>query len=194
MAASTLAHQPPNGLDLALLGFLREQPAHAYELYRRMEQASQLGLVWRLKQSHLYALIGRLETAGYVRAEVIRQGTRPPRRLLELTAAGQEAFTRWAATPVARGRDFRQEFLAKLYFASCESPQAVRELVALQRTATTRWLGVLRAREGEAAPGQPYTALVLRFRMSQIEAILGWLDECERVFTRAGGEPDDAES
>jgi DNA-binding PadR family transcriptional regulator len=133
MAIST-ERLAPSGLELALLGFLREQPAHAYELFQRMEQAGTLGLVWRLKQSHLYALLARLEAAGYLAGDLVRQGTRPPKRMLTLTAKGRTAFDEWVMAPVARGRDFRQEFLAKLYFAASEAPDAVHELVECSDT------------------------------------------------------------
>ena len=54
------------GLEIALLGLLRAQPRHAYELHQLLQEAEPLGIIWRLKQSNLYALLAKLEEAGYV--------------------------------------------------------------------------------------------------------------------------------
>jgi|SRR5579884_74792 len=172
----------PPGLEHALLGLLRERPMHAYEMHARLEQAESLGLVWRLKQGHLYALLARLEEAGCVASITQFQIGRPPRKVLHLTDAGRRAFEAWLAAPVAHGRDFRMEFLAKLYFAAHEGPAAVGALVGRQRAECELWLAGQRARLDETAADQPYERLVHRFRLGQIEAILGWLDDCAATF------------
>jgi PadR family transcriptional regulator AphA len=69
----------PLTIEHALLGLLRRGPMHAYEMHRMLLQSEALGLVWRLKQSQLYALLGRLEEAGYVAGVVEAQPARPPR-------------------------------------------------------------------------------------------------------------------
>ena len=54
----TVSHQPtttPDGLEYALLGLLRREPLHAYEMYQRLRRGELLGHIWQLKQSHLYA-------------------------------------------------------------------------------------------------------------------------------------------
>jgi PadR family transcriptional regulator AphA len=59
--------------------------------------------------------------------------------MLTLTDEGRKAFTRWVRTPVQHGRDFRVEFLAKLFFAGRDGPGAVAVLVSRQRVACSRW-------------------------------------------------------
>lgn len=172
------AKKPSLALEHALLGLLRRQPMHAYEMYQRLVQAEALGLVWHLKQSHLYALLARLEEEGYIAGTTEPQGTRPPKRILRLTPQGEATFEAWVTTPVAHGRDLRLEFLAKLFFAVEESPAAVRALIDRQRAACKEWLDDLRAQEEEIDRGRPYDWLVMQFRRSQIEAILGWLEIC----------------
>lgn len=175
----------PLTLEHALLGFLRERPMHAYEIHQRLLQAESLGLVWRVKQSQLYALIGRLEEAGYVDGTTEPQGGRPPRKVLRLTDEGRAAFVRWASEPVAHGRDFRLEFLAKLFFAGEDGPAATRALIERQRWACRAWLRDLREREADVGADRPYDRLVLQFRAGQIAAILDWLDACEAALAPA---------
>lgn len=188
MAASTPALAQA-GVEHALLGLLRARPMHAYEMHQQLVQAEALGLVWRLKQGHLYALLARLESAGLIAATTETQGTRPPRRMLALTPAGEEAYAAWLAAPVAHGRDFRLEFLAKLYFAAREGPAAVRALVDRQRAACAGWLAELRAQARAVEAERPYDALVLEFRAGQMAAILPWLARCEAVLAGSASVP-----
>lgn len=179
MATLTTA---PAGLEYALLGLLRAQPMHAYEMYQRLTTKEALGSVWRLKQSHLYALLAKLEDAGYLSGSTESQGTRPPRKMLALTPAGADAFAVWLRSPVAHGRDFRLEFLAKLSFALEEGPPAAAILIGEQRSATTAWLADLRAR---ASAQRPFDQLVVEFRVSQLTAILQWLGACATLALQA---------
>ena len=173
----------PLTLEHTLLGFLRRQPMHAYEIHQTLMRPEALGLVWHLKQTLVYVMLERLEQAGYITTTLTPQEARPPRKLLHMTAAGHTAFERWLVTPVAHGRDFRLEFLAKLYFAGQEDAAMVSALLTAQRAACQEWLGELRA-QAEALAGQrDYDWLVLRFRIGQLEAILAWLDTCEATVT-----------
>jgi hypothetical protein len=100
--------------------------------------------------------------------------------MLHLTAAGRAAFENWRETPVHHGRDLRQEFLAKLYFAQIEGPACVGKLVAAQRVVCHTMLEALQARVDAAE--QPFARLVLEFRCSQVKASFAWLDRCEEAF------------
>jgi len=169
------------GMEFALLGLIRARPMHAYELSQQLANGEALGRVWRLKQSHLYALLGKLEAAGYLTGTTEPQGTRPPRRVLRLTPGGEAAFAAWAASPVRHGRDFRLEFLAKLFFAEHEGAAGVADLVARQRTECDGWLAQLHAQAALLGSSQRFDRLVVEFRISQIEAIRSWLDQCSRT-------------
>lgn len=168
----------PLTMEHALLGFLRQRPMHAYEMHQMLAQAVELGLVWHIKQSQLYALLARLEEAGYIEATTETQGTRPPRKLLHLTPTGEEAFETWLITPVEHGRDFRLEFLAKLFFIAHERLGAAT-LIQAQRSTCQGWLADLRTQSVDVKDEYPYDWLVLQFRIGQIEAILDWLGTCE---------------
>ena len=168
----------PLTLEHALLGFVRDAPTHAYEIYARLRQSEQLGLVWRMKQSQAYALLTRLEEAGYLAGSTTPQGNRPPRRVLRLTPAGHAAFASWQTTPVSHGRDFRQEFLAKLFFAQQDGPALVAALVAAQQAVTQSQLAEHQTQLARLAADRTYDRLVLEFRIGQLEATLVWLARC----------------
>jgi DNA-binding PadR family transcriptional regulator len=168
----------PFTIELALLGLVRREPAHPYELHQRLCDSRALGLVWQLKQAHLYAVVARLEAAGYLTSISEAQPNRPPRKILHLTEQGREAFQHWLREPVRHGRDFRLEFLAKLFFAHQEGPQRTAELIAGQRTACAQRLQELERRIDALPDDQPFERLVLQFRQGQLAATLEWLDLC----------------
>lgn len=171
----------PLTVELALLGFLREGPLHGYEVHRRLSDPAGLGLVWKLKQSHLYALLTRLKEEGYLASTVKHQQARPPRKLFRLTRTGNSAFLDWVQAPVPHGRDLRLDFLTKYYFAQREGPTFVARLLKRQRTACQDWLRVQQAQAEAAHDVRSYEWLVCQFRIGQIEAMLSWLDFCEPV-------------
>ena len=170
----------PDEMGYALLGLLRREPLHAYEMYQRLRRGDALGRVWQLKQSHLYALLARLEEQGLIAGAIAAQGARPPRRMLALTAEGVAAYTAWVEAPVRHGRDFRLEFLAKLACAASEGPATVTTLIARQRATCATWQRDLHERIAAIPDSRPYDRLVLEFRVGQIVAILAWLERCER--------------
>jgi PadR family transcriptional regulator AphA len=169
----------PPTIEHALLGFVRHRPMYGYEIYQRLMAGAELGLVWNIKQSQLYALLAGLEQDGMLSSRVEQQGARPPRKVLAITARGAAAFDDWVRSPVEHGRDFRVEFLAKLYCAREEGEPVARELLAAQRRATTERLEELRDRAAALDPAGSFDWLVARFRVSQLEAALGWLNLCD---------------
>lgn len=168
----------PLTIEFALLGLVRRRPMHPYEIHQYLRNDSALGEVWRIKQAHLYALLRRFEEEGFLIGATETQRNRPPRRVLSLTAKGRVAFAAWMRTPVAHGRDFRLEFLAKLYFAHQEGAEVVQSLIAQQQRACRRLLDELDHKVAALPPAQPYYRLVIRFRYGQIQAALTWLDAC----------------
>jgi PadR family transcriptional regulator, regulatory protein AphA len=176
------------GLSHALLGLLLDHPMHPYEMHQHLLQAEALGLVWHLKQGHVYALLTKLEDAGYLESTTELQGTRPPRKVLRLTDAGRDAFAMWVSTPVQHGRDFRVEFLAKLFFASQQGSPAVTSLIARQRAACSNWISALSQELEALGVERRYDRLVLQFRVSQLGAIQAWLDDCEQALSTSAEE------
>jgi DNA-binding PadR family transcriptional regulator len=171
----------PLSTEFALLGFLRRQPMYGYEIHQQLSEATGLGLVWRLKQSQLYALMTKLEREGFVTTTIEYQEARPPRKMFELTEAGRNAFQDWVQRPVAQGRKLRLDFLAKLYFARLEGPEVAARLIEQQRLACRNWLRQQEEETEALRYEHPYDWLVHKFRLGQIEAMLAWLDTCQEA-------------
>jgi PadR family transcriptional regulator, regulatory protein AphA len=179
----------PLTVEHGLLGFVRQQPLHGYEIAQRLAATAELGLAWYWKQSQVYAELGRLEEEGYLTSVVEAQGLRPPRKVFQLTAQGAAAFADWITSPVAHGRDFQLEFPLKLYFAQLEGGATAQTLLARQQEVCRSWLEALHAQEQPAGDDNPtYARLVQEFRRSQIATTLGWLNTCAAQLVESQGE------
>jgi len=169
-------------MEIALLGFLRSEPKHGYAIHQELSDSNGLGSVWQIKLSQLYALLGKLEDAGYITATTEPQENKPPRKLFHLTKEGESAFLVWRQRPVRHGRSLRLEFLVKLYFARFEGAERTAQLLAAQRKQCRDWLETEQEIVNtEEANGRRYGRLVHQFRLGQIQAMLDWLDHCEEA-------------
>jgi PadR family transcriptional regulator, regulatory protein AphA len=174
----------PLTTELALLGFLYEQPMYGYEIHQRMSDPSGLGQVWQVKQSQLYALMAKLEEEGFLSAEIQMQEARPPRKVFHLTAIGTQVFLDWLHSPVEHSRDMRLDFLVKLYFIQKEGTGAVSQLMLKQREVVLGWLCY--QDEHTPVPQIPptYEWYVRQFRTEQNRAFLAWLDTCQHALEK----------
>lgn len=84
-------------LELAILGFLRDQPLHGYDLRTRV--AALMGHVRPVADGTLYPAIKRLATAGWLLRKDEPGAAAAPRRMLYLTQEGQEELERRLRDP-----------------------------------------------------------------------------------------------
>lgn len=177
------ARKHPLTMEYALLGLLCEQPMHGYTIHQRIQAGQDYGLVWRVKQGMLYAMLARLESEGLLASSVETQGARPPRKLYCLTAKGETVLHAWLQTPVSNGRDFRLEFLTKLYFAERAGARTALTLIRRQYAASQAQLNELATQAQALAQAGSFAGLVSDFRIGQMEAVLSWLKHCEQRFS-----------
>ncbi len=158
--------------DYGVLGLLLDGPAHGYDLQQRLHVG--LGPVWRVAWSQLYSVLHGLEERGWVRASTSKGSGGPPRHAYAITPGGRRAFFEWAVAPVARLRDVRVEFLAKLYFLRRHRPEELEPLLERQSEALRRAVGEWAA----AGDGDPWVMMITAsFRRHQTESALAWIDE-----------------
>ncbi len=153
----------------ALLGFLQDGPLHGYDLYKQV--VANLGTVWRIGMSQMYALLKEYETRGWIKTITTAQTGRPARKVLKLTPQGQRAFDAWMKQSARGLREFRVDFFARLYFARAAGRPALRAFLAHQIAATQQEYDALQTSDASSE----FAATVSSFRRAQLEAILQWL-------------------
>jgi PadR family transcriptional regulator, regulatory protein AphA len=164
-------------MEFILLGMISETPMHGYDVFKILQQPGGMSEIWHVNQSNLYALLDGLEEKGYLLSHQIQIGNSPTRKEFHLTSAGAAIFDKWVREPVNHGRDMRQEFLAKLYFALKENPETIKTLVIRQKAIIDQWLADIDASLSELTVEDVYDRLVLESRKKQIIAWRDWLNE-----------------
>lgn len=165
--------------DETLLGLLAVRARHGYNLLECFRDPGQLGEVWKLSTSQLYAVLKRLEDQGFTVGHEVPVTGAPVRTEYVLTDAGTARLQAWLdeRAPSPSIHRVRIEFLSRLYVARLLNiptvPIVERQKTACrkQKTELVKWLE-------RAEPGIRH--LTLELVIGQLEAILQWLDRCEQ--------------
>lgn len=163
----------------AILALLAKEPAHGYELRRRLEAA--LGPAGgALNPGHVYVTLSRLQRSGLVREDG-RPGRSAHRsrhkHVYELTPAGRERVETWL-NDVTWAKVAPVEFHLKLVAAAATGLADPAALVDAQRLELLRRLRELQelARGQEGSPG----SLLIEGAALRLQADVRWLEACER--------------
>jgi len=166
--------------DEALLGLIAARVRHGYQIVECFRNPTQLGNVWSLSTSQIYAVLKRLETQEMISGYAVESADAPTRTEYALTEQGTERFEAWLNEPEPRAaaRQVRVEFLSRLYIARLLNRSTI-EIVRRQKAACRQRLAARTLARDAAAPGVGRLALDLE--VAQLEIILDWLDRCEVV-------------
>lgn len=115
-------------LELAILGFLREEPAHAYELKQRLSMLT--GHFQPPSDGALYPAIARLVGRGLLSRQQEPGKAGLPRQVLSLTDAGERELLRRLRAPSEVDISDRNRFFTLLAFLNNLSAQEQRAILA----------------------------------------------------------------
>lgn len=168
--------------DETILGILAAEPQHGYQLLARFQSRADLGRVWTMSTSQLYAVLKRLESSGLIRGKEVESGGAPPRREYAVTAAGRRRLTGWLQeTKLSSSiRQVRVQFISRLYVARLLGLSTGRMVERQRRACEVQREKLLAAR----AKSAQMEGLVLDFILGQLDAVLDWLDRCEETVTQ----------
>ncbi len=166
--------------DDTLLGLLALKARHGYELIECFRQPEQLGRVWTLSTSQLYAVLKRLEHSNLIVGHDMINDQAPTRIVYTLTDAGQTRLHIWLHDPAPSPsiRSTRVEFLSRLFIAR-HLNIPTQTLIAYQRQACVQALAVFIDQRGNAVPGMD--VLALDFQIAQMHAVIDWIDRAELI-------------
>lgn len=166
--------------DETILGLLAVRARHGYELLDCFRDPSQLGEVWNLSTSQLYAVLKRLESQGLTEGQTVFVPDAPARTEYELTPKGEARLQAWLNEPApsASVHRVRVEFLSRLYVARFLDIPTVPIVERQKAVCRKKRKQVLDSLE-KAEPG--IGRLALELGVTQLDAILKWLDRCELV-------------
>jgi DNA-binding PadR family transcriptional regulator len=161
--------------ELLLLGLLRRQVMHGYQLNEFIER--DLTMCSDLKKSTAYFLLDKLVKQELVSFQQTQEGGRPPRRVYQITAKGEEEFQRLLREnlttydPVLFPNDIG------MLFADALPTSDVLRLLRDQLAALRQHLATIKTAPPHPGPMQ----WVIEHRLVHLQSELDWLTE---VITR----------
>lgn len=156
--------------ELLLLGLLRQEGRHGYELYDFIERTMQACV--DLKRPTAYYLLDKLAKGGYIEEREEQVGNRPPRRVYRLTAAGDTYYQQLLRDNLGGHRPPPFPDTIGLAFLDDVPAAEALTLLSRRRAVIAAELDGLRA-----VPDHPGSLqLVIDHQTAYLAAELAWLD------------------
>jgi DNA-binding PadR family transcriptional regulator len=156
---------------LLLLGLLRQQEMHGYQLVEFIEQV--ISTCTDLRKPGAYYLLNRMAQDGWIEERPEQEGNRPPRRVFRLTEQGEQAFLRLERESLANYQPPVSETDMGLGFYDALEPGEARRLLEKRRAAIAAALAA--AQSAPAHPGSIGWLVERQVRL--LQADLDWTDE-----------------
>lgn len=165
--------------DEVILGLLKSSPSHGYDLLYQFQSSDQLGHVWTLSTSQLYAVLKRLENEGAIVGEKKTSTEAPVRIVYSITNAGNAKLNNWLfdETPSSSIHRIRVLFLSRLYIANLLGIE-IKTIVENQKNVCENQLAIY-IKEKEKAESA-FEKLTLDFIIGQLISAISWLNQCEK--------------
>lgn len=164
--------------DEVILGLLKAQPTHGYDLLDRFRSREHLGRIWTLSTSQLYAVLKRLEEAKAIFGKEIDVLNAPARTRYSITDIGNQKLEAWLYEkhPSNSIHLIRVVFLSRIYIANLLGLDA-DQIILNQITACQQQYQKIFDQRYQVK--SPVESLTLDFVLRQLESALKWLDETD---------------
>ena len=207
-------------LEIAVLGLLKEQPLHGYELKKRLGDT--LGFLWGVSYGSLYPALRRLERDGAI--EVVTEpdqlnqpvrpiaatgslkgdlaaarrnagrSAKPSRRIRKAYRITDVGNARFEALLLADDPHADEDKAFALKLAFCSYLPASARLELLERRRVTLLARLSRARKVDDTRDDRYSRSLLEHRTRSTQRDIEWIDElieAERALERISEVPND---
>jgi len=177
-----------------VLGMVRLGARTGYEIKQMTEQS--IRYFWTISPVQIYPSLTQLEASGLITGREDPQGRRP-RRVYEITDAGQAALREWLGRPGPIPFELRDLGLVKLFFADALDPGQAHDVLRAVRERSEDRVAALRAVEPTARAardrGAAYPELTLLMGIAFHQAMADLCRDFEQRYADAAdGEPGSA--
>ena len=170
--------------ELLLLGLLRSQDMHGYQLHEAID--SHLGMGVQLTKPTAYRLLSNMAEDGWVTFREEQEGNRPPRRVYAITQQGEVAFQRLLRENLANYQP--SDFTCHIGLAFLDELRAEEALPLLRRRRAAMEELLESTRVYGEHPGS--LQLMLERQVHLLAAELEWLDTVIAQLQNAQDETD----
>jgi DNA-binding PadR family transcriptional regulator len=162
--------------ELLLLGLLRQAEMHGYKIIEFIER--DLAMCSDLKRPTAYFLLEKMAQNGWIAWTEERESNRPPRRIYQITSAGETQFQKLLREGLVNYEPIKFGDDIALAFADGLPQHELLELIKQRRSVLLNLVEVTRL-----TPAHPGLAqLVVDHQLIHLESELRWMDELlERI-------------
>ncbi len=154
----------------AVLGLLEQGPRHGYDLKRLVDRYFMPDRPVAFAQ--IYSTLGRLESRGRVRLDVVERAEGPDRRRYAITDEGTTELNRWLTEPLDPEPHLQAALFTKVVLAILSSRPVIPIVDAERRAHLARMRELTALRRTAPLP----IALLADYALFHLEADLRWLD------------------
>lgn len=168
-------------IDLIVLGILKKSPMSAYDIQKLVEYRNISKWV-KISTPSIYKKVIQLESKGYVKSDIVKEGKMPEKAVYSLTDAGAKEFERLmqeiSAMPVHIFLDFNAVIVNLDSLPPEKQKACIADIQENVKTLKSYLEENLRAKEN--VPDIPETGMaVLRQQLILAEAIETWVASLE---------------
>lgn len=156
---------------LILLGVLRQQEMHGYQLLEFINNT--LTTCTDIKKPTAYYLLKKMHEEGLISQETVQAGNRPPRQVYTLTTKGEQAFQRMLRENLSRHETVYFTDDIGLAFSDALETNDVVELLKKRKTQMENALGKLK----NVTRHKGGLQLVIEHQVYFLESELAWIDK-----------------
>ncbi len=161
-------------LELAILGLLKEQPMHGYQLSRELGES--LGGFWRVSYGSLYPSLRRLEKEGAVESVPSDQGGRR-KNVYRITEKGEKIFFELLQETPHDNSTEDTRFRVRLAFFKYLPPETRIRLLERRRASLEDRLSTIKdSLRATRERVDDYTLALMEHGQSATESDIAWLD------------------
>ena len=162
-------------LEVAILGLLKQQPMHGYQLSRELGES--LGGFWRVSYGSLYPTLRRLEGDGLVEPEPGEVAGGRRKTVYRITDRGEAAFLELLQETPADSSAEDTRFRVRFAFFRYLTPETRVRLLERRRAFLEERLRTLDGSlQVGRARGDDYTVALMEHGRAAAESDIDWLD------------------
>jgi DNA-binding PadR family transcriptional regulator len=156
---------------LLLLGILRRQQMHGYQLFEYIDQG--LSVCTDLTRPTAYYLLNKMAEDGWVSEEQMQEGNRPVRKVYQLTSLGEREYQRLLRENLSHFQPI--SFAGDVGLAMLDQLSSDEAVTLLQKRRESL---VNALQEAQAAPLHPGSLqFAIRHQVFYLSQELNWLDQ-----------------
>lgn len=160
----------------ALLGLLRNCPATGYQLKDDFQNS--VNFFWNATLPQIYRTLNKMQSQGWLKAEIETQIGKPNRKVYSLTEEGLEEFLRWLNEPL-EPREQKYSALIKVFFANYADPEKFTANLEEFRSHYEKMLNIYETEKLEIEP--EYGEIINDFGIRTARMIIEWCDEALKI-------------